>query len=204
MRAHRALLGLGILVLIGAGCGNSDDSTPVTVTPTTAADAYATTVPDASGNQAAATTTTPPAATTTAAPLVTTLPPTTTAPPPAGPRTVTVEAGDSLSQIAKDNGMGLDELAAINSICDANQLFVGQVLLLSSDEEPDPDAEPSDLTVTVQSGDSLSKIAKRYDTDVESLMADNDIDDPNTIFVGQELVVVASANKAVPTEDPCG
>ena len=204
MCAHRAVLGFGFLVLVAAGCGSSDDSTPVTVTPTTAADAYATTIPDASGAQGASATTTAPPTVTTTPPLVTTLPPTTTAPPPAGPLTVTVAAGDSLSQIAKDNGMSLDDLAALNSICDTNQLFVGQVLLLSVDDEPNPDAEPSEMTVTVQSGDSLSKIAKRYDTSVESLMADNDIDDPNTIFVGQELVVVAAAKTALPAEDPCG
>jgi LysM repeat protein len=134
---------------------------------------------------------------------VTTLPPTTTTPPDTGPRTVTVKAGDSLSQIAKDNGMTLDELATLNAICDTNQLFVDQVLLLSTEEADDPDAEPSEQTITVQSGDSLSKIAKRHDTSVEVLMADNDIDDPNTIFVGQKLVVVSNA-PATPTEDPCG
>jgi LysM repeat protein len=203
MRAHRAILGLGILVLLAAGCGSSDDSTPVTVTPTTAPDAYATTVPAVTTTQASFSTTTAAAATATP-PVPTTLPATTTTPPDTGPRTVTVEAGDSLSQIAKDNGMSLDDLAAINAICDTNQLFVGQVLLLSAEETGDPDAEPSERTVTVQSGDSLSKIAKRYDTSVESLMADNDIDDPNTIFVGQELVVVAAAKTALPAEDPCG
>ena len=203
MRAHRAILGLGILVLLAAGCGSSDDSTPVTVTPTTAPDAYATTVPAVTTTQASFSTTTA-AAATAPPPVPTTLPATTTTPPDTGPRTVTVEAGDSLSQIAKDNGMSLDDLAAINAICDTNQLFVGQVLLLSAEETGDPDAEPSERTVTVQSGDSLSKIAKRHDTTVEALMADNDIDDPNTIFVGQELVVVAAAKTALPAEDPCG
>lgn len=205
MRANRALLVLVALVIVAAGCGSSDDSTPVTVTPTTASDAYATTVPAVTTTHASYSTTTAPTAppTTAAASVTTTLPPaTTTEPPDTGPRTVTVEAGDSLSQIAKDNGMTLDELAAINAICDINQLFVGQVLLLSSEETGDPDAEPSERTVTVQSGDSLSKIAKRHDTSVETLMADNDIDDPNTIFVGQELVVVSDA-PATPTEDPC-
>tara|TARA_B100000959_G_scaffold92786_1_gene98575 strand:+ start:6276 stop:6890 length:615 start_codon:yes stop_codon:yes gene_type:complete len=203
MRANRAILGLGVLVLLAAGCGSSDDSTPVTVTPTTAPDAYATTVPAVTTTQASySTTTAATTATTAATATATTLPPTTTVPPDTGPRTVTVEAGDSLSQIAKDNGMSLDDLAAINAICDTNQLFVGQVLLLSAEETGDPDAEPSERTVTVQSGDSLSKIAKRHDTTVEALMADNDIDDPNTIFVGQELTVSSDA-PATPIEDPC-
>lgn len=203
MHANRAILGLGALFLIAAGCGNGGDSTPATVTPTTASDAYSTTIPTVATTQASYVTTTA-VATTTAAPLTTTLPPSTTiTPPDTGPRTVEVEAGDSLSQIAKDHGMTLDELAAINSICDINQLYVGQVLLLSSEETTDPDAEPSERTVTVQSGDSLSKIAKLHDTTVEALMADNDIDDPNTIIVGQDLLVISDA-MVTPTEDPCG
>jgi lysozyme len=201
MRANRALLVLVALVIVAAGCGSSDDSTPVTVTPTTASDAYATTVPAVTTTQASYSTTAAP--TTAAASVTTTLPPATmTEPPDTGPRTVTVKAGDSLSQIAKDNGMTLDELATLNAICDTNQLFVDQVLLLSAEEADDPDAEPSEQTIMVQSGDSLSKIAKRHDTSVEALIADNDIDDPNTILVGQELVVFSDA-PVTPTEDPC-
>ncbi len=207
MTARSTLIGVAVLALAASACGSSDDSTPVTVTPTTAADAYSTTVPPTTTAQAsystttraAAPATTPPA--TTAAPVATTIPPTTTAPADTGPRTVTVEAGDSLSQIAKDNGMTLEELVALNAICDVNQLYVGQVLLLAA-EDDDTDAEPSEATITVQAGDSLSKIAKRHDTTVEDLMALNDIDDPNTILVGQSLVVVTSATPT-PAADPC-
>ena len=45
------------------------------------------------------------------------------------------------------------------------------------------------VTVLVEVGDSLSEIAKRYNTTVDDLMAANDIADPNLLFVGQELVV---------------
>ena len=41
----------------------------------------------------------------------------------------------------------------------------------------------------VEVGDSLSKIAKQYDTTVDDLMVTNDITDPNLLLVGQELVV---------------
>lgn len=49
------------------------------------------------------------------------------------------------------------------------------------------DVEPASVLVEV--GDSLSKIAKQYDTTVDDLMVTNDITDPNLLFVGQELVV---------------
>ena len=58
-------------------------------------------------------------------------------------------------------------------------------------------------SVTVEKGDSLSKIAKRNDTTVEELMALNSIDDPNLLFVGQELLVDAAASAdEEPEENP--
>lgn len=44
-------------------------------------------------------------------------------------------------------------------------------------------------TYTVQSGDTLSAIAQRFDTTIEALVEANDIDDPDIITVGQELVI---------------
>ena len=102
---------------------------------------------------------------------------------------MTVEKGDSLSKIAKRYGTTVDALVRINELCDANQIFVGQVILLE-DPEAEQLAEEGDvLIVTVLAGDSLSKIAKRHDTTVEDIMARNAIDDPNLLFVGQELVI---------------
>ena len=194
------------LGVLAASCGGGEDSTPVTVTPTTAADAFATTVPMATTTQASySTTTTAVAYATTTAPPTTTVPPaTTTTAAASGVRTVTVEAGDSLSKIAKAHGMTVERLAALNAICDINQLFVGQVLLLGEEQpEADPDAAPTGVSVTVQAGDSVSKIAKRYDTTVDAILADNDISDPNLIFVGQTLVITTAAEPAAPMADPC-
>ena len=194
------------LGVLAASCGGGEDSTPVTVTPTTAADAFATTVPMATTTQASySTTTTAVAYATTTAPPTTTVPPaTTTTAAASGVRTVTVEAGDSLSKIAKAHGMTVERLAALNAICDINQLFVGQVLLLGEEQpEADPDAAPTEVSVTVQAGDSVSKIAKRYDTTVDAILADNDISDPNLIFVGQTLVITTAAEPAAPMADPC-
>ena len=201
-----ALLMAVALGVLAASCGGGEDSTPVTVTPTTAADAFATTVPMATTTQASySTTTTAAAYATTTAPPTTTVPPaTTTTAAASGVRTVTVEAGDSLSKIAKAHGMTVERLAALNAICDINQLFVGQVLLLGEEQpEADPDAAPTGVSVTVQAGDSVSKIAKRYDTTVDAILADNDISDPNLIFVGQTLVITTAAEPAAPMADPC-
>jgi LysM repeat protein len=152
-----------------------------------------------------ATTTTPNVATTVAATATTTAPPaTTTVAVTDVPESVTVEKGDSLSKIAKRYGTTVDALVRINELCDANQIFVGQVVLLE-DPEADADAAAEDRVetaiVTVQPGDSLSKIAKRHDTTVEELMALNDIDDPNLLFVGQELFVDEVVSAAEESEE---
>ena len=183
-------------LLVTAGCGGGEEDpilVPATMAPTTAAPA--TVVSTTTTTLAPTPTTAAPVAstTTTAAPVVsTTVIPTTTEAADVGPASVLVEVGDSLSKIAKRYDTTTEILAAINGICDVNQIYVGQKILLAgaefeTDDEVDP--EPISVTVLVDIGDSLSKIAKQYDTTVDDLMVTNDITDPNLLFVGQELVV---------------
>ena len=54
---------------------------------------------------------------------------------------------------------------------------------------PPAQEEEVDITVVVERGDYLSRIADRYDITVEELVRLNDIADPNLLFVGQELLV---------------
>ena len=198
------LLPLLVLAVVATACGGSDDGPIVVQTTTTGMFVTTTAAPS---DYSPATPTTPNVATTVAATATTTAPPaTTTVAVTDVPESVTVEKGDSLSKIAKRYGTTVDALVRINELCDANQIFVGQVVLLE-DPEADADAAAEDRVetaiVTVQPGDSLSKIAKRHDTTVEELMALNDIDDPNLLFVGQELLVdeVVSAAEE-PEENP--
>ena len=183
-------------LLVTAGCGGGEEDpilVPATMAPTTAAPA--TVVSTTTTTLAPAPTTAAPVAstTTTAAPVVsTTVIPTTTEAADVGPASVLVEVGDSLSKIAKRYDTTTEILAAINGICDVNQIYVGQkILLAAAESETDDgvDPEPISVTVLVEVGDSLSKIAKQYDTTVDDLMVTNDITDPNLLLVGQELVV---------------
>ena len=189
------LLPLLVLAVVATACGGSDDG-PIVVQTTTTGMFVTTTTTAAASDYSPATTTTPTVATTLVAVATTTGPPATTTVAVADvPESVTVEKGDSLSKIAKRYGTTVDALVRINDLCDANQIFVGQVVVLEDPEaEAGADADAAEdraetAIVTVQPGDSLSKIAKRHDTTVEELMALNDIDDPNLLFVGQELLV---------------
>lgn len=55
--------------------------------------------------------------------------------------------------------------------------------------ESDIKKEASYITYKVKFGDSLSKIAKKYNTTVDKLAKDNNIKNKNLIFVGQKLII---------------
>ena len=196
------LLPLLVLAVVATACGGSDDGPIVVQTTTTGMFVTTTAAPS---DYSPATTTTPNVATTLVAVATTVVPATTTVALVDVPESVTVEKGDSLSKIAKRYGTTVDALVRINDLCDANQIFVGQVVVLEDPESvADADAAGDRIEtaiVTVQPGDSLSKIAKRHDTTVEELMALNDIDDPNLLFVGQELFVDEVVSAAEESEE---
>jgi LysM repeat protein len=115
-----------------------------------------------------------------------------------------VQKGDSLSKIAKRHGLRSKELAAINQISDPNKIRIGQKLILPPNATSVPDAPsapavsssaPSSSAMvvggmyTIQKGDSLSRIAKRYGVSAKDLAAANEISNPNKIRVGQKIKV---------------
>lgn len=51
------------------------------------------------------------------------------------------------------------------------------------------DPKPESVTYTVKRGDNLTKIAKAYGTTVNKIAKDNNIANPNKIYVGQKLVI---------------
>ena len=80
------------------------------------------------------------------------------------------------------------ELANANNITNRNLIRVGQQLIIPGITQQEAVAARG-IRHTVKSGESLSTIAQQYDVTVEVIMAFNGIDDPNTIIVGQELIV---------------
>jgi lipoprotein-anchoring transpeptidase ErfK/SrfK len=59
-------------------------------------------------------------------------------------------------------------------------------------EETAANYEGPKSTVVVQQGQELGLIAKEYDVSITDIMALNDIDNPDVIFVGQELIIPAA------------
>lgn len=100
-----------------------------------------------------------------------------------------VKPGETLAAIAARYGTTPEAVAAVNGITDPSVVYAGTGLMI--DGPPTPVVQPSagSDTYTVERGDTLAAIARRYDTTVAELAERNGIVDPNRIFVGQVLEV---------------
>ena len=65
---------------------------------------------------------------------------------------------------------------------------------------PDDLVSGTEIEYTVVSGDSLSGIADKYGSLVEDIMEINELEDVNSIYVGQILIV--RVNLPTPTPEP--
>ena len=100
--------------------------------------------------------------------------------------TYTVKAGDTLYSIARKFNLTVDELKALNNLT-SNNLSVGQVLIIS--EETNIPPQPGDAIVyTVQSGDTLYKIANQYGVTVADIIELNNLG-TTVLTVGQKLLI---------------
>jgi len=123
----------------------------------------------------------------------------------------TVERGDSLWSIAKKNNMTVAELAKVNSISTGTVLKPGRKLIVPGKQPAPKDLAavpaagmslPAEKTAmparptngesmkhSVQVGESLGVIARKYQISVGDLAAANNITDPSKVRAGQTLVI---------------
>ena len=101
--------------------------------------------------------------------------------------TVTVAAGDTLSEIAERNDVTIAELVSWNDIDDPDLFFFGSTLIVAAPHEVTPVPASGAEAHIVTAGETLSAIASRLGTTVARLVAANGLGDPDRIFVGQRL-----------------
>lgn len=110
----------------------------------------------------------------------------------------TVQKGDSLYSIAKKFGITVDEIKSLNNLT-SNNLAIGEQLMIKSstgDEPINPEeecigtgyVEPQYIMYTVQRGDSLYTIARRYNTSVDNIKALNNLTN-NNLTIGEQLKI---------------
>lgn len=106
--------------------------------------------------------------------------------------TYTVKKGDSLYSIATKYNTTVDELKRINNLT-SNTLSIGQVLKLPSDKENDIEQEENTISYTVQKGDSLYSIARKYSTTIDKIKDLNNLTS-NILSIGQVLLIPTDTN----------
>lgn len=134
-----------------------------------------------------------------------------------------VQPGETLTAIAQRYDLTLGDLLAANELPNPNLILVGQVLRLPSAPpavEAAAGAPPGDALApgeapprartsarggfrpaerpvhVVQPGDTLVRIARRYDLTVADLLAVNALPNPHLLQIGQELILPDGAASA--------
>ena len=105
----------------------------------------------------------------------------------------TVKSGDNLYSIARQYNISVDKLINYNNLSSTN-LSIGQQLLIPVAEEI-----PVANVYTVKSGDTLYKIAERYNTTVADLMSLNNLK-TSILSIGQVLKI-PTEETTKPTEN---
>jgi LysM repeat protein len=133
-------------------------------------------------------------------------------PTPTGPTTYVVEVGDTLTSIAEQFGIEVLLIMSANSLASADQIFVGQTLIIPpvGSELPTETAIPLTLVpgtridYVIKPGDNLQSIASRFNSTAEAIAALNNMKVTDVLFVGRILVVpVGIATPTIsPTPDP--
>ncbi len=133
----------------------------------------------------------------------------------AGPsfETYTVKKGDSLWAISARKNVSLSDLYAANGLSKNSVLKVGQVIKIPVEgssvrvDTVTPDTyQPTTLnsaTIShkVRSGDTLSRIAKKYDTTIGGIKAANG-KTSDVIRVGETLIIPVSGSVPAPSSTP--
>lgn len=113
-----------------------------------------------------------------------------------------VRRNDNLSKIAKRFRTDARHLVKINNIKNPNSLYPGQRIKVP---QSSPSIRLAKLEINrnslqygyyqVKKNDNLSKIAKRFDTDVIHLTSLNKMRDPNSLYSGQRLKILGKSVK---------
>ncbi|GAA0498551.1 hypothetical protein GCM10008986_27080 [Salinibacillus aidingensis] len=100
----------------------------------------------------------------------------------------TVEAGETLYGIANQYGVSVDQLQHANGLS-SYTIVIGQTLAIPKAQDTEsPTQSAQTVNYTVQAGDSLSLIAKKFGTTVDQIKQTNGLSS-DLIRVGQELTI---------------
>ena len=101
-----------------------------------------------------------------------------------------VKSGDTLSSISKFYSIDKDLIIKLNNLKDENYIFIGQNLIISeSNENLTKQSDLINNYHVVQTGENLTEISNKYNLKVLDLIEINNLNNPNSIKVGQKLII---------------
>lgn len=121
--------------------------------------------------------------------------------------TYTVQRGDSLWALAKRNNISVRELTAANNLSADAVIRVGQVLVIPGKTPPPAasmtaaEADTNTITYTIQSGDTLGRIASRHGVTVAQLKAFNNLRS-DMVRAGDTLSIPETSTSAATASAP--
>ena len=101
-----------------------------------------------------------------------------------------VKSGDTITSISKFYSINKDLIIKLNNLNDENYIFIGQNLIIS--ESTENLTKQSDLINNyhiVQTGENLTEISNKYNLKVIDLIEINNLNNPDSIKVGQKLII---------------
>ena len=101
-----------------------------------------------------------------------------------------VKIGDTVSSISKLYSINKDLIIKLNNLKDENYIFVGQNLIISeSSENLKKQSNLVNYYHIVQNGENLTEISNKYNLKVIDLIEINNLNNPDSIKVGQKLII---------------
>ncbi len=132
-----------------------------------------------------------------------------------------VQEGENLYRIALRYGVTVAAILDANGLQSADQILAGQALVIPGAWEPEPPQSPKPAwvikgsaqpaqspdeapgTYTVQQGDTVYQIARRFDVSPADIIALNALTNPNRILPGEKIHIPGgSAPDSAPSADP--
>lgn len=96
----------------------------------------------------------------------------------------TVVKGDTLSEIARDYNTTVSHLVTLNNISNPDLIYPGQRIIISRTTSNNLGNECGKILYTIRRGNTLSQIAKDYNTTVNEIATLNNISNPDLIYAG--------------------
>lgn len=110
----------------------------------------------------------------------------------------TVKSGDTLIGIANSIGVSAEQVAAVNSSFDANaRLQRGQTIKVpASKAQVDNKLNDKPISYKIQSGDTLTGVAKRYNIGVSDLASANGLTTTSNLILGRSITIPAGGSSS--------